>query len=164
MNTKAQYKKQWRESNRDKIKIYSKRYRERDKAISLDRALGYKYGITPDMYRELIIKQNGKCAVCGNGETVLSRYGIPLRLAVDHCHTTGRIRGLLCNRCNRLIGIVNDDPALLRRMAAYIEVADTGFVVMQGSYARPLSIVDKLDIENLSVKQRNLLIAKLSES
>lgn len=57
-----------------------------------------------------------RCWVCFEFEPVPKRS-----LAVDHCHSTHIVRGLLCSRCNQVIGRMNDDPNLLRRMALYLE-------------------------------------------
>src|SRR5258708_8395225 len=77
------------------------------------------YGISLSDYDRMLEAQDGGCAVCGDpGE--LSARGV---LHVDHCHQTGRIRGLLCSNCNRAMGQFPDDPVLLRRAASYIEEA-----------------------------------------
>ena len=72
------------------------------------------YGITQEQYDELLEFQGGVCAICG-GER---RYN----LAVDHDHGTGRVRGLLCKRCNkRLLPAALDSPDLLLAAAAYLQ-------------------------------------------
>lgn len=75
------------------------------------------YGISPEEYDELLQAQNNHCACCD--ATMADRSGKPLH--VDHEHRTGLIRGLLCSHCNRALGNVSDDPARLRRLAAYLE-------------------------------------------
>lgn len=70
-----------------------------------------------DIYYRLYEEQGGKCRICG-GE----QHGFRgKRLNVDHNHVTGKIRGLLCHSCNVSIGHFNDDPAILRRVIAYLE-------------------------------------------
>lgn len=71
----------------------------------------------------MLLLQHGKCAVCGEGETRLGSHGRVRSLSVDHCHTTGAIRGLLCDNCNNILGRAKDSPSVLRRLAAYLEVA-----------------------------------------
>ena len=66
-----------------------------------------KYGLTEDDYERMLLAQHGRCAICG-GEILSKR-----RLAVDHCHKSGRVRGLLCGPCNGFLGRINDDPASL---------------------------------------------------
>jgi hypothetical protein len=74
-----------------------------------------RYGITPERYDAMSAAQEGKCAICAK------QYPEGMRLDVDHCHTTGTVRGLLCRGCNTSIGKLRDDPVLLRRAASYIE-------------------------------------------
>jgi hypothetical protein len=82
-----------------------------------------KYGISKEDYLGLVEQQDNKCAICGNEETAPNTWkkDKPRRLAIDHCHETGIIRGLLCYRCNTTLGKVEDNPELLRNMAAYLE-------------------------------------------
>ena len=78
-----------------------------------DSTLRNKYGITLETYREMWSAQGGCCAICGES---------PERLDVDHCHETGRVRGLLCIRCNySLLGAVKDDIEILRKAVIYLE-------------------------------------------
>lgn len=85
-------------------------------------ALKTKYGITVDQYDTILQKQDYCCAICRQPETQRdTRYGQVLRLAVDHDHKTGRIRGLLCSACNTAIGKFNDDPDLIQSAIAYLK-------------------------------------------
>ena len=74
-----------------------------------------KYGITLDEYNTLLAKQRGVCAICEN--TCLSGK----QLAVDHDHTMGFIRGLLCMKCNRSLGGFDDNSHLLFRGIVYLQ-------------------------------------------
>lgn len=77
------------------------------------------YGITPEQYDEMFAKQGGCCAICGkppSGGRSQGKY-----LSVDHDHSTGAIRALLCEVCNCGIGKFRDNPGLLRRAAEYLE-------------------------------------------
>lgn len=75
-----------------------------------------KYGLTVAEWEAMLEAQGGVCAICGEPETAKNRTV----LAVDHDHATGRARGLLCHRCNRLLGHAGDDPEILRRAADYL--------------------------------------------
>lgn len=79
-----------------------------------------KFGITPDDYDVMFNQQNGVCAICNKPEAQNKR------LAVDHCHHTYKVRGLLCSMCNTGIGKLNDDPDLLDKAAKYLR-AHGGF-------------------------------------
>lgn len=87
-----------------------------------DRRLRTKYGIGVDHYDALLESQGGVCAICRLPETATDpRSNSQITLSVDHCHDTGKIRGLLCQRCNRAIGYMKDSAALHRRAADYID-------------------------------------------
>lgn len=73
-----------------------------------------RYGISLAEYDEMYRAQGGVCAICEQGCIQKSN------LAVDHCHTTGAVRGLLCGRCNQAIGLLREDLTLLRRAAEYL--------------------------------------------
>lgn len=82
----------------------------------------YLYGLSAADYEALLVKQEGRCAGCGRGETRMWK-GKVRSLCIDHCHTTGLIRGLLCDDCNGILSRAKDSPATLRRLAAYLEVS-----------------------------------------
>jgi hypothetical protein len=93
-----------------------------------DAKLRKNFGITLVEYEGILAAQGGVCGICRLPERSIDpRNGELFALAVDHDHTTGRIRGLLCANCNRGIGLFADDNALLLRAAAYVAVflADT---------------------------------------
>lgn len=79
-----------------------------------------KYGITVEQYEEMHIEQNGLCAICGKPETMIKKKRV-VRLSVDHNHKTGETRGLLCQICNFVIGLMKENSCNLRKAADYIE-------------------------------------------
>lgn len=88
------------------------------------RNLWYKkrYGITLDEYETLLKEQKGRCKLCNKKETVLShKTGKPFRLSVDHCHKSKKVRGLLCQACNRGLGFFRHDQKLLENAIRYVE-------------------------------------------
>ena len=78
------------------------------------------YGISPEQYDAMLSAQEGVCAICAGPETRTNREGAPRYLSVDHDHSTGRVRGLLCSTCNRGIGQFGDDVERLRSAVAYL--------------------------------------------
>ena len=78
-----------------------------------------QYGITLDEYNTMLQEQDYKCAICGNEDEVEGR-----RLAIDHCHDTGHVRGLLCGKCNRGLGLFYDDEELLQNAIKYLKNAN----------------------------------------
>ncbi len=79
--------------------------------------------ITLNDYAKLLEEQKNKCAICGNEETCIdgrSSDKKPRRLSIDHCHSTGKVRGLLCHACNIAIGKFKDDIELLKKAITYI--------------------------------------------
>ena len=74
-----------------------------------------KLGLSVEDYNTLLKKQNYGCAICQVHEMKLSK-----KLAVDHDHKTGRVRGLLCDSCNRGIGLLEDSSVVLRTAAEYL--------------------------------------------
>lgn len=105
--------KAWRDGNTQKA---------RDSVRSS--TLKMKYGISRSDYERMRDEQGGVCAICSGPETSRDPRWSKLReLAVDHCHLTGRVRGLLCFACNSGIGKFSDSPDTLRAAAIYLEAA-----------------------------------------
>lgn len=92
---------------------------EASKRIIRRASLKKYYGMTIEDYDKMYFRQNGVCLTCGKSETAKNQYGIR-RLAVDHDHKTGKVRGLLCTCCNRLIGLARDDINTLKRIIEYL--------------------------------------------
>jgi hypothetical protein len=80
-----------------------------------DNVIRKQYGITLQEYNDMLEKQDYKCAICGNEDEVEGR-----KLAIDHCHTSGAVRGLLCGKCNRGLGLFYDNQDLLEKAKQYL--------------------------------------------
>lgn len=84
------------------------------------------YGISREQYGQLLADQNGLCRLCGTEGEYVKRPGKTVAgldafgLCVDHDHATGVIRGLLCNNCNRALGLLKDDQLLLSKALTYV--------------------------------------------
>ena len=98
----------------------SKKWAQENPEKRRDTKLIYEFNISHKEYISMLAKQSNVCAICQQPETVKLR-GILKRLAVDHCHATGKIRGLLCQGCNTSLGNFNDDVSLLERAIAYLK-------------------------------------------
>ena len=79
------------------------------------------YGITTEDYERMLSEQDNKCKIClGSGFSMKKEHKV--LLVVDHCHTTGRVRGLLCHNCNRALGLLKDKEDNLLRAIEYLKV------------------------------------------
>ena len=109
----------YKRENRDKIRITERKYywKNKEKVDARNRArfLRQYYNLPIEKYEEMYKAQNGACAICKDINTS------GRKLAVDHNHNTGVIRGLLCSRCNLGIGQFKDDEDLLKIASDYIE-------------------------------------------
>jgi hypothetical protein len=98
----------WKQRNPEAAN-WAKRNPEKYAAAVRKRA----YGISEDQYQESFSAQGGKCAIC--------RQAFPATPHVDHDHSTGAFRGLLCSNCNTGLGLLADDPQILRNALGYLE-------------------------------------------
>jgi uncharacterized protein YbaR (Trm112 family) len=88
-------------------------YREYDGKHGWKNHLRKSYGLTMDEFNRMVLDQDGKCYICGKDN---GKY----KLRVDHNHTTGRLRKLLCNKCNQMLGMADEIPAILEKGANYL--------------------------------------------
>jgi hypothetical protein len=103
------------------------RKRHQERAIkTLRTILLRQYGLTDDDYAALLTSQDGVCAICGTNDPGRGNGGQRRHFSIDHDHLTGRVRGLLCDRCNRVLGRMDDSPELLRKAAMYLEARQFG--------------------------------------
>jgi hypothetical protein len=116
------YMRSYNNSNKEKCSKRNKRYKLRHPDICKNSVLKVVHGITLKDYNILLESQDGTCAICGNEETGCNQHGILKFLSVDHDHTTGIIRGLLCKRCNLVLGQIKDSIDLLNKMKMYLKI------------------------------------------
>lgn len=88
---------------------------EKNKEIQRKSYLKFKYGLTVEDYNDLLETQNYKCAICESDPIIYSN------LSIDHCHETGKIRGLLCQNCNSAIGFLKEDPEVVLKAYQYLQ-------------------------------------------
>lgn len=89
------------------------------KKVARKAHLSYKYKLTLEEYDELLKEQNYCCAICGTNIKECDT-GSGNHLAVDHCHSTGKVRGLLCTPCNILLGKAKDNVTILQAAINYL--------------------------------------------
>jgi len=94
---------------------YCYKYSEKYKRSALNTKLKADYGITLREYDEMLEEQKGVCAICGNPQP--PKF---FRLAVDHCHKTGKVRGLLCQSCNGMLGLAKDNIEVMLNAIKYL--------------------------------------------
>ena len=106
-------------ANRKRIRENKRRWREKNPEKEADSTLKSRlkrlYSMTVEDYELLLIKQGNVCAICEASCKTNNR------LCVDHCHTSGEIRGLLCHRCNCALGLLDDNKGRINNMIKYLE-------------------------------------------
>ncbi len=101
------YERAWRERNPELAKL---RAAEKYQRTGKNRMLKKLYGITLEHYNNLLTDQQNSCKICLK----------EVKLFVDHCHATKKVRGLLCSKCNFAIGLMDDSPERLEAAAMYL--------------------------------------------
>lgn len=138
-----EYNKRWRAENREKHLEQKRRYNKRpdvkekrrireherkrhlsktDPMFNRNKGLRKKYGIKHTDYERMLEEQGGVCAICGTDDPGGhgGRRGTKF-FHIDHCHTTGAVRGLLCQRCNNGLGCFSDDVVLMHGAIGYLQ-------------------------------------------
>ena len=112
------YLKKYRKVNQKKRNEYLKEWGKKNPEKKRAQKYRNRYGIDIEDYEKILKKQNGVCAICSG--TDLGRKNAKY-FVIDHCHETNKIRGLLCYKCNTLLGLCNDDPEILLSGALYLK-------------------------------------------
>lgn len=103
----------WRAANRERHRENTRAYERRRPEVGWASAIKSRYGVTAEQFQAMESAQGGVCAIC----RAPPQRG---RLNIDHCHGTGRVRGLLCGPCNRMLGLAKDRPEVLAAAVAYL--------------------------------------------
>jgi hypothetical protein len=107
---RKEYRAKWYQDNKERVKEVHRVYHYRT-----------KFGLTVDKYNEKLEQQSYVCEICKQAETIKEpRTGRIRNLSIDHCHTTGKIRGLLCNTCNHVLGKYKDNVSLFQSCIDYL--------------------------------------------
>ncbi len=138
----------WRKRNPDKTAEYNQRNYDKHRELYLIRAkkwnaenpgkraanwqkwsygrrLELKYGLTIEQFEEMLHKQNYCCAICREP------FSSPRNRHVDHCHDTGVVRGILCQKCNLAIGLLQNSPTVALEAAHYLNQSTQTFAPTQ---------------------------------
>lgn len=111
--------KRYQDGRRSEILSYQKKWRKNNPEKAKGHIVKSKYGITGDEYKEMLERSDSLCYACGLPETFV-KNGTIRSLSIDHDHETGKVRGLLCNSCNRAIGFAKDNADRLQACAEYL--------------------------------------------
>lgn len=105
---RAKTKKQWQWDNKDHVRLYNKHIRLRN------------YGITLEIYEEMVLEQNNCCAICRC--ELVGKNNASSAPVVDHCHESLEVRGILCMSCNKGLGMFKDDITALQNAIEYLKI------------------------------------------
>lgn len=124
----------WKKANPERYAAITKRHVERTREARIERSRDWyaankqrasvqsrkarlkRYGLTLEQFDQMLTEQHGRCLICRKTES----------LVVDHCHTTGKVRGLLCNLCNTALGSFRDSPEILTSAIEYLTRSSSG--------------------------------------
>ena len=115
-NCRSIERKLFHKNNKEKENKRNREYEKRTKKARKNAKLKYRYGITLEQYNKMLDKQQHKCYICKEDAKNLSK-----KLAVDHCHNTKKVRGLLCSNCNTALGMFKDNINFLKNAITYLK-------------------------------------------
>ena len=141
-----------KDCHKERVRSYTEAHRTKVR----DSQRKAQYGITGDKYASLLLEQNNLCAICGSPEKT-KKNGKVLSLSVDHDHTSGNIRGLLCLSCNTGLGKFQDSENILRKAAAYLEYAKHAF-------PQPVAALEAMDEAEVVQEEPNMHFDKAREA
>ena len=121
LEERRRYQRRYQKDNPDKVRLIAKTWRDNNKKHRGMRRRLEQYGVTEEQFALLWAVHKGRCAICSiKLIKVLGRRGLANGACLDHNHTNGRIRGLLCMRCNKGLGCFKDSVQALKAAAAYL--------------------------------------------
>lgn len=114
-----------RECDKKARHSYREANRERFAEVSRRKQIKFKYGITLEDYTKMFEDQGRCCAICGTTKNAVGGKERFWNFSVDHCHRTGKNRGILCNQCNRGVGMLGDTSEALLKAYNYLKKHET---------------------------------------
>ena len=121
LKNKRKYRERHPEKAREQVRAAVRKNKVRYAVKNFGYWLKERYGITVDQYHEIAGAQKGVCAICKRAQLCEDKTKFRGRLFVDHCHASGRVRGLLCFKCNVMLGCANDKIEVLLGAVKYLE-------------------------------------------
>lgn len=121
----AELQREYRERHKDRLNANRKAYYEANKPKAKEQTRAAKirsYGLTQEMFDSMLKEQGGRCAICATDKP--SRRDSTFR--IDHCHATGKVRGLLCMSCNSALGMFRDSIPALQKAIEYLTRSSSG--------------------------------------
>lgn len=115
----AEYNRRWNADNREKRNALNRDWYANNAQSVLDQKRLAAYGITAEQYTDMLVQQGNMCAICKT-----KTPGGKGTWHIDHCHSTGWVRGILCHHCNLGLGNFKDNPASLAAAIQYIQDID----------------------------------------
>lgn len=130
----------WKQKNPERLKELKKKSAEKNRLIERERKLKKFYNMSLEEFNLLSERQNHKCTICKKDAALEKNKN----LVVDHCHRTGKVRSLLCDRCNRTMGSLEENIEILESMIKYIREYETKFSFerTEESYGQDLTPTD----------------------
>lgn len=115
-----QFRPKYNKVRRNALKEWREKNPEQAYRMEANRHLKRKFGITFDVYEKMKDEQGGLCKLCKNPENTRNRGSREQRFAVDHCHLTNKIRGLLCFKCNTGLAWIESNPGIINGIIGYL--------------------------------------------
>ena len=109
-----EYRRLFRKENKEQFLKYENTEEFKNKSFA--RTLKRDYGISVEEFNSMLSKQGGLCKLCRKPE----QHKTKKKLSVDHCHATGKVRGLLCHKCNVVLGLIKEDVTILNKAIEYL--------------------------------------------
>ena len=109
-----------KECNKKRVSKWVKKHQKETTFRQYLWAAKHKYNLTEEQYHEMMDRQDGKCAICKKTPSYKRHKKTTIRLHIDHCHKTGKVRGLLCTKCNSGLGMFQDDIDIIKSAIKYL--------------------------------------------
>jgi len=114
---RSEYNKAYYQKHKEQFVVRAREYRKNNKAVVSLRARLKRYNISEEFYYHLLKEQDHKCPGCGCSLSEIP----PRHVHIDHCHSTDKVRGIMCHYCNTALGSLKDNTTTLASLIRYVE-------------------------------------------